>query len=186
MEIDSPQSVRSPSPPPDPPPTKRRFLQTKLTEYFPPARASTRPNRPLAPVKRLKYVYEPSSLDEKDLFHRSNFFITNYFKQTQISCMLTVETNILPLSTVLPAAFSAVQKALVDKLEEKHPNRRTRQVCVRVDHPQLTATREMFVHLRPSTDLGAQIMKQIHRCSISDRPVDFRESFKVSLIAQFV
>ena len=152
---------------------------------LPPPRVLTRPKRPKAPRKRRKHLFNNPHFNNGQSFHRSNFLITSFDKNIQISCMVTLKTDADSLTSVLPAALSSIQDDLLAKLQEKHPNRQTRLLCVRVDHPQLTANHEMFVHLRPSTNLGSHILQQVNRCLISDRKVNFEDSFKIVLFAQF-
>ena len=148
---------------------------------FPPARVPTRPKRPRAKRK----LFEEPKFAEDDLFHISNLFITRCEHSIQISCMVTIRPSSLSFAEAVPVAMRATQKKLLTKLQEKYPNRDPHLRCIRLDHAQLTANHEMFVHLKDSTDLGSIVLQQIERCLSSDRKVNFEESFRVVLIAQF-
>ena len=98
--------------------------------------------------------------------------------------MVTISPSVLSFSEIVPIALRATQEKLLSKLQEKSPNKEARLTCIRLDHAQLTANHEMFIHLKPKTDLGDIILRQIERCLNSDRKVNFEESFRVVLNAQ--
>ena len=180
-----------PTPPPhrSPPPvtvsarpSTSRPPDQSLSDTFPPSRVPTRPQRPRA----RRTLFNEPKFSETELFHISRLFITRCDSNTQISCMVAISPSVLSFSEIVPIALRATQKKLLDKLQEKNPNKEAHLTCIRVDHPQLTANHEMFVHLKPGkTDLGEIILRQIERCLNSDRKVNFEESFRVVLTAHF-
>ena len=183
LDLPGPSVRRSQSPPVTSAPSTSAPPPNVSPEAFPPARIPTRPQRPC--TKKRKVLFDTENFSEKDLFNCSTLFITRCDDDVQISCMVSIRPSVSSFSEVVPVAVRAAQVKLQSKLNQLFPNRRTRLLCARVDHPQLTANHKLFVHLRPSTDLGKIVLQQVERCLNSDRTVNFTDSFRIVLLAHF-